>query len=128
MKARAGFVSNSSSSSFVVATEPRQDEFVATFKISLAPVIDKVCKTLSDLQEGIRMAWGYGGQTFEDVMEEYGDYMTEIYEKSKKAIRDGKVVVIGRVSNEGDGEVSSFLFANGFKDVLGVEVIQDPEY
>ena len=107
MKIRSGFVSNSSSSSFVVAIKPGEAKVKLTFEIDL-----------ESLGEGFKTVEAYK----KDIEENYGvnlddpdsceKWELEKFEKGKVAIEAGKVVVDGSVSNEADEPISQLLYDN----------------
>jgi len=111
MKIRNGFVSNSSSSSFIVATNGN-----TKIKISYEVDLAKIGKVLSTEREVIKefKDWCY-------------DNESEIMIKALKAVREGKKVIIGSFSNEGsDVEGEVFLCDHGIpKDVEGIEIIKN---
>jgi hypothetical protein len=107
MKIRSGFVSNSSSSSFVVAINPGEAKLKLVFEIDLEKLL--------------------GGDEFTDVAawkkeieENYGcnldepnkcdSYEVELFEKGKVALEAGKTLLDGRLSNEHDDPLSQLLY------------------
>jgi len=88
MKARLGFVSNSSSSSFIVAIRPGQDKAVVTLTISSAEELEGWAK----------------GQSWLDA---------ESLGKCLKAIKGGKVVLVGGFSSDGGNDLSRLMYERG---------------
>jgi hypothetical protein len=107
MKIRQGFVSNSSSSSFIIAVPKGTIEVPVTIKTKVdllnfkSPWIDKA----------------------EDVIEDYPD---SIGKKMRQAIAAGKEVIVLSCSDE-DGGIEAYLCENGLTSLLqlpeGVEII-----
>lgn len=116
MKVRKGFVSNSSSSSFVIAVDSEEDikNLKITVEVDLTNYID-------DYPSGIL-------KTKEDVMK----YAEENYlsEKDVKEMLDvikrGKVVIAGSFASDSDDSVENYLCENGLNNVElidGIEII-----
>lgn len=92
MKIRKGFVSNSSSSSFVVIGEKE-----IKFKY--------LCKTIEDLR---KYYIDYYGE------EDFKEYCPENFEKYKKLIEEGKVLLMGSCGYGGE-EYLENLFDNSME-------------
>ena len=115
MKIRTGFVSNSSSSSFIVAYDRELPK--VTVKVSLDSLIEHVLKTKEDLDSFFMEEYAYGEDSLEELLE--GDsYYKENYEDMLKAIEAGKTVGVGTASNEDcDNPLGMYLYQRGFSDV-----------
>ena len=126
MKTRHGFVSNSSSSSFVVAVKKCKDgsnnedvPIRISMTIDLAMYSHKRIATLDELDE------------YKKEVEEFGNAWVD-YEKCKRAIKKGKAVLIGKLSGGGDGGdvVSEMLRQKGIEAFglpRGTELISNEE-
>ena len=122
MKVRSGFVSNSSSSSFVIAAKNKKDlKTKITIEVNFADFIeDSGIKTIEDLDE-----------YFEEEYDE-GFQKLAKYKAAKKAIEEGKTLYCGRLHSDGDNSIE-LLLQDGFKKYLGkeaiekIEVIEDSE-
>jgi len=108
MKVRNGFVSNSSSSSFIVSLDKD-----APTKITLSVEVDlaqygEVIKTVNELDEKIKEEYW---QEDDGTMR---DYYQEQYDEMKSAIENGQVVIWGQFCDEGEAE-ENFLCCRGLK-------------
>jgi hypothetical protein len=109
MKIRSGFVSNSSSSSFIIAVKDEDNTKVSiTFEVDLSAYADKPISTIEDLNK-------------------YFDYdRSWKYEECRKAIENGKTILIGRFSDECTDSEETFLCYNGIpdQDNKNIEIIE----
>ena len=114
MKIRSGFISNSSSSSFIVATT---GEAKVKIEIDLKKY-GTVCRTEEEVVAFFNDEWG-------DVEEEPA--LKEQLDVCIKEINQGKEIIYGRVSNESDDWESNCLYEKGVPKQEGIEVIQGVE-
>ena len=129
-KIRTGFVSNSSSSSFILAiTKERANETI-TIPIDITSCVDEQLTTKKELDK-----WFHGNyivsedETIEQFLEEesgsgYGDYD---YPAMVKAIESGKVILVGSGSSEGDSAADLAIYYGAISTIndSDIEVIQD---
>jgi hypothetical protein len=119
MKLRKGFVSNSSSSSFIVATTKEKEKL--PIKITLRTDLNKY------VNERIT--------TIEELIFKYKDDMCyskeemekdEGYIKSKEAIEKGKIVLMGSFDDQSDDDVESAICKLGLEntEVDDCEIIE----
>jgi hypothetical protein len=125
MKLRTGFVSNSSSSSFIIATEgavPR-----VRIEADISSLIDTTISTKDELDEWLIDEFGYGdAETVEAICED-DEYAARKYAKCLEVINEGKTIHIGRASNEGDDGMEALIYNEGFSgaDCLNFTVIEE---
>lgn len=110
MKIRSGFVSNSSSSSFILPLDANTEEVAITISLSdLIKMFDgdetsleKIVRTEEDLREYILDQYGWHDATIEEIV---GDesYIHDIYYDSLRMINEGKIVIFGGVSYHDQG-------------------------
>ena len=106
MKIRNGFVSNSSSSSFIVALAKKLNgKIKLTIEVDLNSHVESAIDNIDDLN-------GYYVRNYT------ADYKNDtIYQNAKKAIEEGKVVFMGEFNS--DGEVlERFLCDHGLNSAV----------
>lgn len=105
-KTRFGFVSNSSSSSFILPLDGDNkniiisiptEKFIDMFYADDETSIDCVVRTQDELKAHICNEYNLDMETFYDTLLE-NDYIEKIYSNSLKMIEEGKIVVFGDVS------------------------------
>lgn len=111
MKIRQGFVSNSSSSSFVIASKDKHPRITLTVNISKE--VDYIIKTVEELDECFMEKYCYE-ETLEEFFKE-DDWQKEKYNKMKKAIEEGKIVYIGSWNSDDCG-IGEYFYNNGMGD------------
>lgn len=126
MKLRTGFVSNSSSSSFILAASGSP----GTIKVEV-PLTDIVSKTINSITELNlwfidKWAWE-DGTSLEKLLED--EWAKKKYEKMSALIKAGQTLYIGTASNEDYSEMwSMYLYTNRFKGVIfseKVDIVED---
>ena len=123
---RKGWVSNSSSSSFIISTRENQSLKVMV-EMDLASCIDQTFTTIEEVEKYIIYQHGWGDTTLKEVLED-SEYVTEQYEDMIKAIDKGEVIHILTGSSEDyDSPVGSYLYNNGVKGFQDINVIDEGE-
>lgn len=130
MKIRNGFVSNSSSSSFIISSDAKK---VPTIKIEVqVDRIDgaKCIETEDELKEYFieRYYLKYSmknGSTFVEAIEIEG--IESEYKKSINAINSGKSVWIFEACSDGDDDLGRFLYYHGLPQSDSYEIIYSCE-
>jgi hypothetical protein len=124
MKIRNNFVSNSSSSSFIVAVDNITTKITLSMEIDLANYAH-IINSIDDLDNYYFKEWICGYNTIEEWLKDEDDsWVHEQYKKSKKALENGKKVLIGYSDGTGDA-IGAMLCNNGLKGIVGnnVEII-----
>ncbi len=117
MKTRQGFVSNSSSTSFIVGIED-STEIELHIKIDLSNYGD-VVTTKEELDKYYNdRYWKY---------DEDEEWWKEEYEKCLAVITSGKKLVIGDFTDDGGDDMSAYLCNNGIPETPGIDVIHSEE-
>lgn len=123
MKIRTGFVSNSSSSSFILEVDKDIKDMKVKMEIGvdLKDLQDRLITSVDKLEEYFI---DYYGSNFK---ENYRDesYIMKKYEKMKSILDRGKNIFIGEVSNEDDG-ISAYIHKYGLPEFKrdGIRVIE----
>lgn len=115
MKVRLGFVSNSSSSSFIVAVDKgKGGKFRISLDVDLENLADRKISSLEDLDKYVL---------------EYGldvEWIKETYEEIKLEIEKGRDVLIGSFASDNDNPIEQLLCEKGIpKDVEGITIIEN---
>ena len=107
MKNRSSFVSNSSSSSFVVACDKNKKGTIELrVTIELDDFVSHVIHDEKELEEYI--------------MNEFGEDRCgrKPYDEYLELLKEGKVLHIGSVSSDADSATEQFLYQNGIEPFL----------
>jgi len=111
MKQRNGFVSNSSSSSFVVAIKNAKKKV----KIEIEVDLTRFGKIISNLEE-LQGHWK-NNYCYKDVTSDMK------YQHALKAISEGKTIIVGSFGSDGE-TVEQLLCDKGLKDLVNDENIE----
>jgi hypothetical protein len=109
-KIRTGFVSNSSSSSFIISAK-KGVPLKTTIEIDLKTLIESKIENTQQLSDYIVAEFG------EDWKED--KYATDQFAALLKAIRNGEIVYVGSVGSEDDNPTSLYLYQNGLSGLSG---------
>jgi hypothetical protein len=109
MKTRQSFVSNSSSSSFVLAVEPEVKEITAKIVVKLDDLCDDK-KAITSIKGFEKYLLEESGEESLEVMLKDRDWWKKIYDAGIKALESGKVLRTGYVTNESSNPANLELF------------------
>lgn len=128
MKIRQGFVSNSSSSSFMIALDANAEPIIKLqIEVNLTSCWNS--KKISDLKELDEYFWQeYHFDNKSDRIRFDNKWLANQYDEAKAAIEKGKKIYIGEVSSEDDNAVSNFIYENGLNAFVNqneIEIIKD---
>jgi hypothetical protein len=124
-KIRSGFISNSSSSSFIIAGSANHlKNGYLNVQVKMKHLIDEIIE--DETQLAAYFECDYGKNWRED-----GDWLIECYDAAIAELQAGKTIAIGNISSEGGGAETMFydcpeMFedavenSGGFKLVMGV--------
>jgi hypothetical protein len=109
MKIRTGFVSNSSSSSFILPFDSVDGVVTISFSIkdlqdmiaanSDESRIDATCSTIEEVQAHLLNEHGGRDDTFETMLEEEGEWVETKYKQMLEFINNGKSIMVGSLDN-----------------------------
>jgi len=122
MKIRNGFVSNSSSSSFMVSlpnSKKGSGKCTISLEIDLEDFEDATFKSLKDLRDYFLDDEGWPE---EDLLGAYW------YEEAKKELESGRIILHGTVGNVGGRPGEQVLYENGLEETLKskeIKIIDD---
>jgi len=129
MKKRIGFVSNSSSSSFVVASE-KGVPLKATIEVDLSELKTGTVKTIEQLDSYMleRNGYRYEDKSIEELFEEE-PYLIIDYNNMVKSILDGKVLTMLEASSEDCDSIGQYLYGRTNELMLpdNIKMVVDDE-
>ena len=114
MKTRTGFVSNSSSSSFIISA-PAKEKPSASVRIEIENFVEDTIKTQEELEQ--YMIDQYGDDWNKD------DYSKKIGSKMLNQIKRGNIVYVCSASSEGDSAMGQYLANNGLGELTDMNFL-----
>ena len=131
MKIRDGFVSNSSSSSFILSFNKDADMSEIKINMSIENCITDKIKTIDEAKQFIKRQYLIEDEnsSFSSLMLEEGEYVQDLFKKICEALEDNKVVIIGDASSESynPAEIAIYYGALSSLDDPNIEVIESGE-
>ena len=136
MKTRSGFVSNSSSSSFVLSTNKTELSDIKLKVVSTLAELDDV-RLLKDMNAVVQWmndnySYELNGTDIDDYIKNNNtdDYIVQMYAKCVEVLNTGRSIVIGSVSSDSDSTQDYYLLNNGFKGskTEDFEIIEDTNF
>jgi hypothetical protein len=124
MKIRNGFVSNSSSSSFfAIINNKKETKVTLSLEIDLDSYAREYIKTIDELNFYFKCNYGLKQNEEIDKILKEDEYLKKNYSRMKKAINQGKIILVGNISSE--GEVQEQLLYNGkISEIKGIEIFE----
>ena len=124
MKIRNGFVSNSSSSSFIIAA--KDEPLKVVMEVDLNSFSDKIT-TKQELEYKIKSTYGWDKATLKEIFED-DEWLEENYIKALEAIEAGKIIYWGSASYNETNDPIEFMIGNGgLSNIKDIDIIMDSD-
>jgi hypothetical protein len=120
MKIRNGFVSNSSSSSFIISSKEKPE---MVMKIDVSKISEYEVHNKKELDRYFEENNDYY-DSLEDYLED--DYNKEQYRELLNELKEGNTIYIGDVCSDDDNDNSSYIYCHGFDGDINFKVISNP--
>jgi hypothetical protein len=113
MKVRKCLVSNSSSSSFILACKNYPEKFKIEIEIDMNDLIQQTIDNEKDWIEYLKDEYCHP-----DDINEWSKEEQQVYKNGMKLLRKNQVLLIGSVSCDDNNPLSRVLYDNGFKKYI----------
>lgn len=129
MKKRIGFVSNSSSSNFIIAAKKGSSlKAKINIEIDIDDLIEKRITSIDELKEHIVHDYGYKLENFDEMYEDDIDIKNE-FDRLRVFLDKGLEILIGSASDDYNGNGTETMICNQGLNVLDfdekeIEVIE----
>lgn len=121
MKKRFGFVSNSSSSSFIISSKEPITKLSVVIEVDLSKMsnFENIC-TLEELNIYMKNQYLYKKATDEELNNELNDYphINEIYQSLKSKIDSGETITCFSASNDSGSSLEEYFYDYGFQNCI----------
>lgn len=121
MKIRNGFVSNSSSSSFIISSK---DKPKAIIEIDIEKMSSKIIRNKSELEKYLLEEHAYNHYKSIEGFLADDKYNREVYEQLMKELEKGNTIYCGSVSSDGDDGLENYVYYSGWGKNKNFDVIQ----
>lgn len=124
MRKRTSFVSNSSSSSFIVASDTEETVITITLTLSLKEIAEDVVITIEELNKVFLDRYSWKDISLEEMLKA-DKYLDKKYKKCVAALDVGKTVIFGNVASSGCNELSQIIYYRGLPESAEYEIISN---
>jgi len=113
MKIRNGFVSNSSSSSFIISKK-KHTKATMTVEVDLEDFAEEIITDMQQLDDYFLSNYEY--KTIPGMLQDDED-LKKLYNKCFDAITNHEEVIIGRVSNDSSNAINNMVYEQGLDNL-----------
>jgi len=118
MKTRSGFVSNSSSTSFIIGVQDAT-EIVLHIRVDLSQYANEVIESKEALDA-----------YFEEIYWQYGErdeYVQNEYDRCIASLNEGNKILVGNFYTDDGDDLAAFLCNHGIPETPGIDIIHSEE-
>lgn len=123
MKIRNGFVSNSSSSSFIVAAEKDKTDIIISISVDLE-TYGEILDSKEKLDDYFQSEWGR--DDYSNVEDNLDTDSLITYQSCLEEIKEGKIIIVGMFTSDSEDDIERFMCMQGIpKDAEGIKIIKN---